>query len=117
MQITITKDAQTRILKYADSSSKIILNFDDGVGELSHSPASCSLDLHFELVITSQTANFEDYNAEIETTIGTFYAKPYSLKYLDQNNTIKVGTSGALTLSGEYAGVIDGNLTVRDLHE
>ncbi|WP_162921728.1 iron-sulfur cluster biosynthesis family protein [Listeria costaricensis] len=115
MQITITEDAHARILKYLDSSSKIILNFDDGVGELSNSRASCSLDLHFELVIASQSATLTDYSAEIETTVGTFYAKPYSLKYLDQNNTIKVGASGALTLSGEYAGVIDGNLTVKDL--
>lgn len=56
MKLTFTPQAQQRLQKYLQPDSKLILDFDDGVGPFSKL-GNCSLDANFKLIIVKKTPN------------------------------------------------------------
>lgn len=114
LRIEVSKEAAEKILNKKPDEAKLILNLNDGAGKFSDLAGSCSLDLAFDLVFVGSDEDLHEYTAEVDSDIGTFYVKPYSLDYLDQENHLRVSSMGMLVLSGTYSGIISGNVPVKD---
>lgn len=114
MRIELSEEAAEKVLNQKPDGAKLILNLNDGAGKFSDLAGSCSLDLAFDLVFANSNEDLHEYTAEIDSDIGTFYAKPYSLDYLNQDNHLRVSGMGMLVLSGTYSGTISGNVPVKD---
>ncbi|EUJ30310.1 hypothetical protein MFLO_10823 [Listeria floridensis FSL S10-1187] len=114
MRIDISEEAAEIIRKRKPENAKLVLNLNDGAGMFSDVAGSCSLDLLFDVVFANQDAELGEYAAEIESNLGTIFAKPYSLKYLDEGNYLRVSSMGMLVLGGAYSGMISGNVLLKD---
>ena len=85
MKLTFTPQAQQRLQKYLQPDSKLILDFDDGVGPFSKL-GNCSLDANFKLIIVSKDAKLPDFNAQLDSNLGPIWYKDYTASQLDEKN-------------------------------
>jgi len=107
-------DNNVKVLLSPFEDKKILLNFDDGVGVFSVEQATCGLAVLFDLIIVDNNYNSIDYNYKIQSDIGNIYMKEYSSEFLDQNNSLIQNENGSISLTGEYSGIIDGNVRIKD---
>lgn len=88
MQLTFTPQAQQRLQKYIKPTSKLILDFDDGVGPFSKL-GNCSLDANFKLILVNQDVDLPDFNASLVSNLGTIWYKDYTEPQLDANMEVR----------------------------
>ncbi|MCK8624506.1 iron-sulfur cluster biosynthesis family protein [Apilactobacillus xinyiensis] len=111
MKITITDAAKSKIKNKLDGKYKLLLNFDDGVGN--HSDVgSCAIGISFDLLAVSLDDNDPAFDETLESDLGPIYIKGYSKSYLDQGLKLDV-TYNELVLKGD-AGMLDGNVALKD---
>lgn len=86
MELTFTEDAIARLTRYTqqEPKPKIVLDFDDGVGEFSK-VALCTMDMSFNLFFVPPTTPLTDHTEAITSNLGDVYIKPYSKMYLDEH--------------------------------
>ncbi|KRL37898.1 iron-sulfur cluster biosynthesis family protein [Liquorilactobacillus uvarum] len=115
MFLTISPTAQKVLKKYTDNKKlHVLLSFDDGVGIYSKLQATCGLETNFDIVIVNDTADLTDYETEIDSSLGRFLVKDYSLEFLDDETYLGTDQFNLLVLSGRYTGIIDNNVSLKD---
>lgn len=116
MKLTFTPQAQQRLQKYLQPNSKLILDFDDGVGPFSKL-GNCSLDANFKLIIVSQSVNLPDFNAQLTSNLGSVWYKDYTASQLDEKMEVRFNqTYFTMPLVSEQRTMTD-NLELLDLQE
>lgn len=116
MFLNISPAAQKILRRYTNNKKlHVLLSFDDGVGMYSKLQATCGLETNFDIIIVNNMADLTDYNAEINTSLGHFLLKSYSLEFLDDEIYLYTDRFNLLVLSGKYTGVIDNNVSLKDL--
>ncbi|KRN05611.1 hypothetical protein FD15_GL002174 [Liquorilactobacillus sucicola DSM 21376 = JCM 15457] len=116
MFLTVSSQAQKILRKYTNNQKlRVLLSFDDGVGIYSKLQATCGLETNFDIIIVNDTADLTDYNTSIDTSMGPFLVKGYSLEFLDKDSYLYTDRFSLLILSGKYTGVIDNNVSIKDL--
>ena len=116
MKLTFTPQAQQRLQKYLQPDSKLILDFDDGVGPFSKL-GNCSLDANFKLIIVSKDAKFPDFNAQLDSNLGPIWYKDYTASQLDEKMEVRFNqTYFTMPLVSEQRTMTD-NLEFLDLQE
>mgnify|MGYP005798089599 FL=1 len=116
MQLTFFPQAQQRLQKYIKPTSKLILDFDDGVGPFSKL-GNCSLDANFKLIIVSQSVNLPDFNAQLTSNLGPVWYKDYTASQLDEKMEVRFNqTYFTMPLVSEQRTMTD-NLELLDLQE
>ncbi|MFJ6925178.1 MAG: iron-sulfur cluster biosynthesis family protein, partial [Limosilactobacillus mucosae] len=88
MKLTFTPQAQQRLQKYLQPDSKLILDFDDGVGPFSKL-GNCSLDANFKLIIVKKDAKLPDFNAQLASNLGPVWYKDYTAPQLDEKMEVR----------------------------
>ena len=116
MKLTFTPQAQQRLQKYLQPDSKLILDFDDGVGPFSKL-GNCSLDANFKLIIVSKDAKLPDFNAQLDSILGPIWYKDYTASQLDEKMEVRFNqTYFTMPLVSEQRTMTD-NLEFLDLQE
>lgn len=116
MKLTFTPQAQQRLQKYLQPDSKLILDFDDGVGPFSKL-GNCSLDANFKLIIVSKDAKLPDFNAQLDSNLGSIWYKDYTASQLDEKMEVRFNqTYFTMPLVSEQRTMTD-NLEFLDLQE
>lgn len=116
MKLTFTPQAQQRLQKYLQPDSKLILDFDDGVGPFSKL-GNCSLDANFKLIIVSKDAKLPDFNAQLASNLGPVWYKDYTAPQLDEKMEVRFNpTYFTMPLVSEQRTMTD-NLEFLDLQE
>ena len=108
MQLTFSPQAQQRLQKYIKPTSKLILDFDDGVGPFSKL-GNCSL--------VNQDVDLPDFNASLTSNLGTVWYKDYTEPQLDANMEVRFNqTYFTMPMVSEQRIMTD-NLELLDLQE
>lgn len=116
MKLTFTPQAQQRLQKYLQPDSKLILDFDDGVGPFSKL-GNCSLDANFKLIIVKKDAKLPDFNAQLASNLGQVWYKDYTAPQLDEKMEVRFNqTYFTMPLVSEQRTMTD-NLEFLDLQE
>ena len=116
MKLTFTPQAQQRLQKYLQPDSKLILDFDDGVGPFSKL-GNCSLDANFKLIIVKKDAKLPDFNAQLASNLGPDWYKDYTAPQLDEKMEVRFNpTYFTMPLVSEQRTMTD-NLEFLDLQE
>ena len=116
MKLTFTPQAQQRLQKYLQPDSKLILDFDDGVGPFSKL-GNCSLDANFKLIIVCKDAKLLDFNAQLASNLGPVWYKDYTASQLDEKMEVRFNqTYFTMPLVSEQRTMTD-NLEFLDLQE
>lgn len=116
MKLTFTPQAQQRLQKYLQPDSKLILDFDDGVGPFSKL-GNCSLDANFKLIIVKKDAKLPDFNAQLASNLGPVWYKDYTAPQLDEKMEVRFNpTYFTMPLVSEQRTMTD-NLEFLDLQE
>ena len=113
MELTFKDAAKERIEKRLNADTKLVLDFDDGVGPFSDA-ASCTLDVAFSLVLCRPDQLTADYDESFTSNLGTVYYKGYADTQLDGHMIIDVDKMLRYKLSGD-SGIIDPNMALRDV--
>ncbi len=113
MYLSISQIIQEKIAALRQSNERLVLNLNDGAGKYSDFCASCAADLYFDLIIVPQNEDLAEYSSLLPSTLGSIYMKPYSLTYLDEQNSLKVTSMGTYALVGETSGVICQNVKLK----
>ena len=114
MFLTVTEDAQNKLLPFGNDESVILLDMNDGVGEYSK-VGVCSLDTSFRFLILTKSQPMADYDEVLDSTVGPIPIKGYSRRYLDEAMTLELDKRlQVLKLKGE-GGQIDGSVEIVDL--
>lgn len=113
MELTFKDAAKERIEKRLNEDTKIVLDFDDGVGPFSDA-ASCTLDVAFSLVLCRPDQLTADYDQHLSSNLGDVYFKGYADTQLDGRMIIDVDKMLRYKLSGD-SGIIDPNMMLRDV--
>ena len=112
MKLSISPEAQSKLVSMMGPNTRLLLSFDDGVGPFSN-VGYCSLDTAFDLIIVDQSAVTPDYDVMIDSDLGPVAVKGYSQTYmsnqmrLTQNPTFKT-----LQLTGDSE-QLDPNVSVK----
>ncbi|GEA94736.1 iron-sulfur cluster biosynthesis family protein [Weissella viridescens] len=115
MKLTFTDAAKTMVQKHLKDDTKIVLDFDDGVGPFSDE-ATCTLDLAFHLVLARPDQITKDFNDTIESNLGDVYVKGYSEDQMDPNMTLDVDKYLNLSLKGD-GGTLDDHVVLVDVQD
>lgn len=113
MFLTFTPKALEKIEKKLMPETKLVLDFDDGVGPFSNS-ATCAMDQAFSLVLCTIDDLSHDFDTVIESNLGFVYVKGYAKTQLDEQMTLDVDRYMLYTLRGN-SGILDPNVTLRDM--
>ncbi|PWG00532.1 iron-sulfur cluster biosynthesis family protein [Levilactobacillus bambusae] len=114
MNLMVADSARKKIAPLLGPHTRVLLSLDDGVGPYSHH-GLVALEVDFMLVIIRDDMPFEDYNTPIETNMGTWYAKDYSVRQLGQNMTLSLQpTYNTLQLKADGE-MIDDSIGIEDL--
>lgn len=114
MKLTFTPQALQRLQKYLQPDSKLILDFDDGVGPFSKL-GNCSLDANFKLIIVNQDASLPDFNAQLDSNLRPVWYKDYTAPQLDEKMEVRFNqTYFTMPLVSEQRTMTD-NLEFLDL--
>ncbi|KRM69941.1 iron-sulfur cluster biosynthesis family protein [Apilactobacillus ozensis] len=111
MKITITDAAKSKIKNRLNGEYKLLLNFDDGVGNYSD-VGSCAIGISFDLLAVKPEDNDPAFDDSLDSDLGPIYIKGYSKSYLDQGLKLDVNYN-ELVLKGD-AGMLDGNVALKD---
>ena len=116
MQINFSSAAVKEVQAYLNSDTRILLDFDDGVGPFSH-VATCSLDAGFGLLFVTTQMDTHEYNQKISSNLGPIYIKDYSATQLDEDMQVRFNQKYAiLSLQSDHR-IITPNLELIDLHQ
>lgn len=114
MYLNISEEAKQKLMPYAKNDAVIVLDLDDGVGRYSKMGV-CSLDTSFRILLLDQAQDRSDFNATVESDLGTIYIKDYSHRYLDKEMTLAVDPRLQVLKLNSSSGVLDGNVPIVDL--
>lgn len=115
MFLQVDAAAQTKLQSYLDDpNALILLNFDDGVSDYSHTQASCTLNVNFNLTVIQKSADHHDFQQTLTTSVGDFLIKSYSQDFLDEQMQLKATAGGVLQLTGAHAGMIASRVPIVD---
>ncbi|KRN76652.1 iron-sulfur cluster biosynthesis family protein [Weissella minor] len=115
MKLTFNDVAQEKIAKHLHDSTKIVLDFDDGVGPFSDA-ATCTLDLAFHLVFAREDQLTADFDETIDSNLGAVYVKGYSMQQMDENMTLSVDKYLNISLKGD-GGALDDHVILMDVQD
>jgi len=113
MELTFKDAAVERIQKRMKPDTKLVLDFDDGVGPFSDA-ATCTLDVAFSLVLARPDQLTADFDQHLQSNLGDVYYKGYADTQLDGHMVIDVDKMLRYKLSGD-SGIIDPNVMLRDV--
>ncbi|WP_088809270.1 MULTISPECIES: iron-sulfur cluster biosynthesis family protein [unclassified Listeria] len=113
MYLSISQMIQEKIAELRQANERLVLNLNDGAGKYSDYDASCALDLYFDLIVVAQNEDLKEYSSVLSSTLGSVYMKPYSLAYLDEQNSLTTASMGIFALVGETSGVICQNVKLK----
>lgn len=88
MQLTFTNAAQKRLSKYLSDNKQMLLDYDDGVGPFS-ATGSCSMDNNFKLIFVDKDKQYKDFDASLNSNLGTIFYKGYTRPQLEDQMTVR----------------------------
>lgn len=116
MKLTFSEAAVERLQKFISKDTKIVLDFDDGVGPFSDA-ATCTLDASFNLDFVREDQLSSEFNATIDSNLGKVYVKRYSEDQMNPNMVFELNPKNlTYTLKGD-SGVLDENVQVINLQD
>ena len=114
MKLTFTPQLSSACKNTCKLDSKLILDFDDGVGPFSKL-GNCS-DANFKLIIVKD-AKLPDFNAQLASNLGPVWYKDYTAPQLDEKMEVRFNpTYFTMPLVSEQRTMTD-NLEFLDLQE
>jgi uncharacterized protein YqkB len=113
MFLDISNTAAEKLRNKMTPDTRIVLDFDDGVGPFSNA-ASCTMDKAFNLVLCQDNQLTHDYDQVIDSTLGPVYIKQYAANQLDNDMSLDVDKYLRFALKGE-SGLLDPNVVLRDV--
>lgn len=115
MFLTITKDAQAKILAQRKANQVMILDYDDGVGAYSK-VGGCSMTNGYRLLFVAKDTLDDAYQAKMDSDMGAVHFKDYSQMYMDNKMTLAINPKNAsLKLSGANSGEMCGLVPIVDV--
>ncbi|MBM7617181.1 uncharacterized protein YqkB [Weissella uvarum] len=115
MKLTFKDDAKQKIEQHMREDTKLVLDFDDGVGPFSDE-ATCTLDLAFHVVLARPDQLTHDFDDTIESNLGDVYVKKYSEAQMDENMTLSMDKYLNLSLKGD-GGTLDDHVILVDVQD
>lgn len=88
MELFFTPAAQARLSKALNDNTKLILDFDDGVGPFS-ALGNCSLDTHFTLIAVNADQDYPDFDAKMTSNLGPIWYKSYTSPQFDEHMEVR----------------------------
>lgn len=77
MDLTFTPEAQKQVERYLRPNTKLLLDFDDGVGPFSNL-GNCSMDSHYKLIFVKDDLELPDFDQSFPSNLGPVYYKGYN---------------------------------------
>lgn len=116
MEIKFDDAAVAKIKPHLADGKKLLLTFEDGVGPYSQH-AMIHMMVQFTLNVVPVSDPATDYDAKLDSNLGTILYKGYSAEDLDAHMAVHLNERmNQLTLSGDI-GVIDSNMGFIDFTE
>ncbi|MDR0922240.1 MAG: iron-sulfur cluster biosynthesis family protein [Lactobacillales bacterium] len=116
MQLTFDEKTKTKLetlLSTGSTPTKILFDFDDGVGPLSKM-GNCTINVHFRIVLVDDTANLKEYNAILDSNIGPLYFKDYSKMYMGENMIVSFNPTYGNNILKSETETLDQNAEILD---
>ncbi len=116
MELHISKEAQDVIEKERQTGDWLLLDFEDAIGPFTESAVSCQLYPNFRLLLVPQAFPAEklvDYDAKLETEMGTVLMKTTSQMLLDKKVEIVVEPSYKRIQLRSDSGILAANLPLK----
>ena len=113
MFLTISDAAKAKLTQRLTPQTKIVLDFDDGVGPFSDA-GMCTLDVAFNIILCESDQITNDFDQKIDSTLGPVYIKGYTATQMDSDMTLSVDKYLRYSLAGP-SGTLDSNVGLRDL--
>lgn len=114
MYLMFTDEAKHRLDRYLDTSKKILIDYDDGVGPFSAN-GNCSLDDNFKLIFVDQDLSLKDFDAHFDSNLGPIYYKGYTKPQFAEEMTISFNAHVFTMPLTTPQGVLTDDIEVVDL--
>ncbi|MFD1392551.1 iron-sulfur cluster biosynthesis family protein [Lacticaseibacillus jixianensis] len=116
MELTFDDAAKAKIQPHLGPDKKLLLTFEDGVGQYSQH-AMIHMMIQFTLNVVAKDAKADGYNVTVDSNLGPLLIKDYSAEDLDEHLTVHLNeTLNTMQLSGD-GGVIDSDMGFLDFTE
>lgn len=116
MELTFDQAAIAKIQPHLGPDKKLLLTFEDGVGQYSQH-AMIHMMIQFTLNVVAKDAPIEGYNQTVDSNLGPLLIKDYSAEDLDEHLSVHLNeTLNTMQLSGD-GGVIDSDMGFIDFTE
>ena len=113
MFLTISDAAKAKLAAKLTPTTKIVLDFDDGVGPFSDA-GMCTLDVAFNVVLCEAKDLTNDFDTVIDSDLGPVYIKGYTKAQMDSDMRLDVDKYLRYSMSGP-SGTLDSNVGLRDI--
>ncbi len=111
MLLKIEPEALQKIQKQLTADQKLLLDLDDGVGELSK-VGYCTLDTNFRLLIVPENIELKDYQAHFDSELGPVYYKGYSDTYFDGHEVLSLNPRNQILALKNNGGAVDDRVQI-----
>ncbi|SPC35855.1 conserved hypothetical protein [Latilactobacillus fuchuensis] len=109
--LKIEPEALQKIQKQLTADQKLLLDLDDGVGELSK-VGYCTLDTNFRLLIVPENIELKDYQAHFDSELGPVYYKGYSDTYFDGHEVLSLNPRNQILALKNNGGAVDDRVQI-----
>lgn len=114
MELTFSDAVMQKLDHYLKADTKIVLDFDDGVGPFSDA-ATCTLDASFNLDFVRPDQLTAEFNDTISSNLGSVYVKQYSKDQMNPHMVMDLNPKNLTYILKGDSGVLDENVQVIDL--